>query len=163
MMDRYHLLGKHHFERRAPGIPSTRHSARPDTMRAHADMSDATPPRYDRRPQRACTSMPTDNAQPGETLRVEIDADTLLRLMRSGALCAAELRCLDRDSHAIVRGLCLQACLQPVCQREHRVPARRACESAPADPGNTSAPCHRDELGMRSCSDKLDRSLLSTR
>lgn len=106
--------------------------------RKQADMSDATPPRYDYHPQRicrrtACTSMPTDNAQPGETLRVEIDADTLLRLMRSGELCAAELRCLDRDSHATLRRLCLQACMHPFCQRARHPPVAPSNTALPGD------------------------------
>lgn len=44
-------------------------------------------------------------------LRVEIDAETLLRLLQRQLLCAAELRCLDCESKHCLWRLCLSACL----------------------------------------------------
>ena len=58
-------------------------------------------------------------------LRLEVDASTLLRLLGNGDLCAAGLRCLDRDSHSILRRLCLQACMNTSCR------LRAMCEAAP--------------------------------
>lgn len=48
---------------------------------------------------------------PGATLHVAVGSQTLLRLMRQGMLCVAELRCLDSASHSALRRLCLHACI----------------------------------------------------
>ncbi|WP_455384522.1 hypothetical protein [Acidihalobacter prosperus] len=68
-----------------------------------------------RLPDRSHTEAPTHAPWPAK-LRLEVDARTLLRLLRSDALCAAELRCLDRHSHAVLRRLCLQACMHARCR-----------------------------------------------
>lgn len=43
-------------------------------------------------------------------VRVALSAETLARLIGGGALCAAELRCLDCASKECVRRLALEAC-----------------------------------------------------
>jgi hypothetical protein len=44
----------------------------------------------------------------GEQLvRVEVDADTLNRLLASGQVCAADFRCLDCESKQCIWQLCL--------------------------------------------------------
>lgn len=43
-------------------------------------------------------------------IRVELDVDTLFRLLSDRQLTAAELRCLDCESKHCVRKLCLMSC-----------------------------------------------------
>lgn len=45
-----------------------------------------------------------------DTLRVEMPATVLLRLLCGGHLGAADLQCLDRQSRARLRRLCLDSC-----------------------------------------------------
>lgn len=47
---------------------------------------------------------------PADTLRVEMSAAVLLRLLSGGHLGAADLQCLDRQSRARLRRLCLDSC-----------------------------------------------------
>ena len=52
--------------------------------------------------------------RPGnESLRIELSAATLTRLLAAGHLGAAELRCLDCASKACLRRLCLASCVRP--------------------------------------------------
>lgn len=48
----------------------------------------------------------------GASVRVEIEAETLLDLLRGRPVCAADLRCLDCESKRRLWQLCLRACLQ---------------------------------------------------
>lgn len=45
-----------------------------------------------------------------DTLRVELPAAVLLRLLADGSLGAADLRCLDQSSVIRLRRLCLDSC-----------------------------------------------------
>lgn len=68
---------------------------------------------------------------PADTLRVEMPAAVLLRLLCGGHLGAADLQCLDRQSRARLRRLCLDSCkpearprtAQSRRSREHELPA----------------------------------------
>lgn len=51
----------------------------------------------------------TGPERPAARLRVEIAADKLLELMRTGSVCAADLRCLDCESKTCLWRLCLDA------------------------------------------------------
>ncbi len=44
---------------------------------------------------------------------VEIQSEKLLQLIQQRVLAASDLRCLDHASKAILRELCLSACLKP--------------------------------------------------
>jgi len=50
-------------------------------------------------------------------VRVEIDSNTLARLLRQGQMKACELRCLDGQSKQLVRKLCLDTCLKSCPQK----------------------------------------------
>lgn len=53
--------------------------------------------------------------RPGnDSLRVELSAATLTRLLAGGHLGAAELRCLDCASKTCLRRLCLASCIRPL-------------------------------------------------
>ena len=47
-----------------------------------------------------------------ETVRVEIAEKTLVRLLRAGQVCAADLRCLDCKSKQCLWRLCLRSCAE---------------------------------------------------
>jgi hypothetical protein len=52
-----------------------------------------------------------DMAIVGEQLvRVEVDAETLNRLLAAGQVCAADFRCLDCESKRCIWRLCLISC-----------------------------------------------------
>jgi hypothetical protein len=44
--------------------------------------------------------------------RIEIDGDTLARLLANRQMHVCELKCLDSQSKKLVRKLCLETCLQ---------------------------------------------------
>jgi len=50
-------------------------------------------------------------------LRVELQEGTLLRLLDSGCLCAADLVCLDCDSKRCLKELCLKSCARTLNPR----------------------------------------------
>ncbi len=60
--------------------------------------------------------MATPQTGVGEA-RVAISADTLTRLISEGALCAADLRCLDPQSRTLIKKLCLCACRRSFCHK----------------------------------------------
>lgn len=45
-------------------------------------------------------------------LHLALSARTLLRLLENGQLCAAEFRCLDRETHRCVRRLLMKSCVR---------------------------------------------------
>jgi hypothetical protein len=47
-----------------------------------------------------------------ESIRIEVSAATLGRLLAEGHLCAADLRCLDGASKRCVWRLCLTSCVR---------------------------------------------------
>jgi hypothetical protein len=49
--------------------------------------------------------------EPENTLRVEIPASVLARIMRSKSIAAADLRCLDAHTKDSIRQICLQICI----------------------------------------------------
>jgi len=49
------------------------------------------------------------NGVPGQ-IRLEMESGTLYRLLKSGALCASDFRCLDCESKTCVWRLCLMSC-----------------------------------------------------
>ncbi len=49
--------------------------------------------------------------------RIEIDRDTLARLLASGQMHVCELKCLDPQSKHLVRKLCLDTCLKACAAR----------------------------------------------
>ena len=53
------------------------------------------------------------NAVP-ERIRLEMTPEVLYRLLASGALCAADFRCLDCESKTCVWRLCLMSCKEEV-------------------------------------------------
>jgi hypothetical protein len=55
---------------------------------------------------------PQKPASPHKKVRLEISAKKLLSLLDAGALCAADLRCLDCESKHCVREICLRNCLR---------------------------------------------------
>lgn len=42
--------------------------------------------------------------------RLEIDVQTLHRLLQNNQMCVSELRCLDKHSKLLLRKLCLNVC-----------------------------------------------------
>jgi len=48
-----------------------------------------------------------------DRVRLEISADRLHGLLKMGALCAADFRCLDCESKQCVWRLCLMNCIKP--------------------------------------------------
>ena len=88
----------------------------------------------------------TDNRHGSEQpqLRLAFPVATILRLLESGALCAADFRCQDADLKSVVRKLCLACCAKNLIQStrsfarddEHamRIPVaepRMAAQTAP--------------------------------
>jgi len=49
------------------------------------------------------------NAMP-ERIRLEMESGVIYRLLVSGALCASDFHCLDRESKTCVWRLCLMSC-----------------------------------------------------
>jgi hypothetical protein len=49
---------------------------------------------------------------PGSSARVEIDCETLMRLLAKRQMHLCELRCLDAESKQVLRRLGLVTCLQ---------------------------------------------------
>ncbi|NOX76498.1 MAG: hypothetical protein GXP17_07795 [Gammaproteobacteria bacterium] len=52
-----------------------------------------------------------------EHVRVEISADKLRELVNAGALCAADVHCLDCESKQCVWQVCLRACMAQLTAR----------------------------------------------
>jgi hypothetical protein len=50
--------------------------------------------------------------------RIEIDSDTLARLLANRQMHACELKCLDPQSKKLVRKLCLDTCLRACKARD---------------------------------------------
>lgn len=44
-----------------------------------------------------------------DSLKVEINPDTLVRLLRNRQMVAGELKCLDPESRQLLRALCLES------------------------------------------------------
>ncbi|MEW5008399.1 MAG: hypothetical protein RPR28_11795 [Cycloclasticus sp.] len=53
----------------------------------------------------------TKSERKSQTLRFEIDADTLYGLFSQQQLCAADIRCLDRSSKNCLQAICLKSLL----------------------------------------------------
>jgi len=49
-------------------------------------------------------------------VRVELNVELLAELMRQGKLCAADIRCLDKESKQKVWQLCLHECAKNQCE-----------------------------------------------
>ena len=63
----------------------------------------------------------------GDCVRLSIPVGVMRGLMESGALCAADVRCLDSASKEAVRRMCLECCCkrrQPACPVPVRVDIR---------------------------------------
>jgi len=56
-------------------------------------------------------------SQTSTSARVEIDSNTLARLLQQGQMKVCELRCLDDQSKQLVRRLCLDTCLKSCPQK----------------------------------------------
>ncbi len=52
-----------------------------------------------------------------EQVRLEINADRLRHLLKMGALCAADFRCLDCESTQCVWRICLMNCIKHFVER----------------------------------------------
>jgi hypothetical protein len=65
-----------------------------------------------------------------ETIRVEIAEKTLVRLLRAGQVCAADLRCLDCKSKQCLWRLCLRSCAEKLETRMDGIAARKESERA---------------------------------
>lgn len=50
-----------------------------------------------------------------QRVNLSISTEKLAQLIQSGALCAAELRCLDQDSKQKVWQMCLWCCSKKIC------------------------------------------------
>ncbi len=78
-----------------------------------------------------------------DCLRLEVSAETLLRLLASGQLCAADFRCLDCESKQCVWRLLLMSCektLKPgtACDG-HCSTCSRAVNEDPSKPASVPA------------------------
>ena len=64
------------------------------------------------------TNITIDKIQPVEifeldkTVKLEMTASTLKRLLETRQVCAADFRCLDCSSKECIKKLCLQTCLK---------------------------------------------------
>jgi len=56
-------------------------------------------------------------AQATGHVRIALSAEKLQELMRSGALCAGDMHCLDCESKQCVWRICLRACLKHLVAR----------------------------------------------
>ena len=55
----------------------------------------------------------SESALGQQRVSVEIQSEKLLQLIQQRVLAASDLRCLDYASKAVLRELCLSACLKP--------------------------------------------------
>lgn len=63
-----------------------------------------------------------------ETVRIEIAEKTLVRLLRAGQVCAADLRCLDCKSKQCFWRLCLRSCAENLNTGIDGIPPRKGSE-----------------------------------
>ena len=54
----------------------------------------------------------TDILERDKTVKLEIKASTLKRLLEARQVCATDFHCLDCSSKACIKKLCLQTCLR---------------------------------------------------
>ncbi|MCB1757617.1 MAG: hypothetical protein KDJ38_19005 [Gammaproteobacteria bacterium] len=77
-------------------------------------------------------------------IRLEMQADVLLRLLENGALCVSDFRCLGADSKQCVWNLCLKSCGKAL--RENNENCRdcsllnTSCASATTDKAISASP-----------------------
>ena len=57
------------------------------------------------------TTQPIERIDLEETVKVEIKASTLKRLLEARQVCATDFHCLDYSSKQCIKELCLQTCL----------------------------------------------------
>jgi hypothetical protein len=65
-----------------------------------------------------------------ETVRIEISEKTLIRLLRAGQVCAADLRCLDCKSKQCLWRLCLRSCAENLKTGMDGITPRKESERA---------------------------------
>jgi hypothetical protein len=65
-----------------------------------------------------------------ETIRIEIAEKTLVRLLRAGQVCAADLRCLDCKSKQCLWRLCLRSCAENLNTGMNGISPRKGSEQA---------------------------------
>jgi hypothetical protein len=61
------------------------------------------------------SSQVNESGEVSRLVRVEIDEEKLLQLLKAKQLCAADMRCLDCESKHCLLRLLLQACVQDLC------------------------------------------------
>jgi hypothetical protein len=76
-----------------------------------------------------------------EYVRIEMSKQTLIRLLASGAVCAADLSCLDSTAKQCLMQLMLQSCQAREC-REHSFTGLLSARRRPYYESIAQAPNH---------------------
>ncbi|MBN2702368.1 MAG: hypothetical protein JXR29_13060 [Methylothermaceae bacterium] len=99
--------------------PYTLVEPRPGFRKVRREENPGEPPGHYRKthPSRHHQAGPDQASAP--RLRLELSAQTLLRLLENSQLYAADFRCLDCETHRWVRRLLVESCIQKLQEDYH--------------------------------------------